>query len=369
MGAVTSGQFIPGEAKKLPSSLTPREVLEVKPGDVLIARANGSKRLVGAGTVVPAGTRGRLIFPDLVYRLVPDVEVLDPQYLGLIVSTPFFRRQVKAAMRSTSGQFKISKSDLRDFAVPVPELHEQRRIARALDLSDERERGIRESVAKLQTIRRGALTSMMSSLESAEPAPGFVRGRLKDFVPVVEYGVSEALSGEPVGTPVLRMNNLSEGRVVVDGLRYLPDGVSAHLLLRDGDVLFNRTNSIDHVGKSALWRGELPEASFASYLVRLVPDRRKLLPGYLVEWLQHPLIRQRVRAIATVAVQQVNVNPTRLRELEIDVPEDLSLQRKAVDALAAFDDRIEAQRKEQEKLATLKAGLVDDLLQRASRVS
>lgn len=155
---------------------------------------------------------------------------------------------------------------------------------------------------------------------------------------------------------------------MVDDLRYLPRSVPAGLLLRDGDVLFNRTNSIEHVGKPALWRGELPEATFASYLVRLVPNRQRLLPEYLVEWLQRPLIRQRIRAIATVAVQQVNVNPTRLRELEIDVPGDLVFQRKAVGALSAFDDRIEAQREEQRKLAELKAGLVDDLLQGARRI-
>ncbi|MFD9978968.1 hypothetical protein ACFWZJ_01120 [Streptomyces massasporeus] len=338
------------------------------PNDVLVARANGSKRLVGVGVVVPGNVRGRLIFPDLVYRLIPDPGMLDPRYLGVIVGAPAFRRQVESAMRSTSGQFKISKADLGTFVVPVPALAEQRRVVEVLDALVEQERAIEATIAKLRTARHGALMSLMPFVAAAEPGEGFVRGPLKDYVPAVEYGVSAALSSEPNGAPVLRMNNLLDGRVVVDDLRYLPGATPTRLRLRNGDVLFNRTNSIDHVGKSALWREELPEATFASYLVRLVPDREKLLPGYLVEWLQHPLVRQRVRAIATVAVQQVNVNPTRLRELQIDVPTDLGLQSTVVDTLAAFDTRIEEHRREQTKLRKLGAGLVDDLL-KGSRIS
>jgi type I restriction enzyme S subunit len=301
------------EAKKLPSSLPPRQVLEVQPRDVLIARANGSKRLVGVGVVVPDRSRGRLIFPDLMYRLVPDPKLIDPLYLGLVLAAPLFRRQVESAMRSTSGQFKISKADLQGFVVPVPDIPQQRRIVEVAAALSEQERTIEAAIAKLQTVRRGALMSLMPSVAAAAPTDGFARGPLKDFVPAVEYGISTALTAEPFGTPVLRMNNIRDGHVVVDDLRYLPGAAPANLRLRSGDVLFNRTNSIDHVGKSALWRAELPEATFASYLVRLVPDRQKLLPGYLVEWLQHPLVRQRVRAIATVAVQQVNLISTCLQ--------------------------------------------------------
>ncbi|MCF2538160.1 restriction endonuclease subunit S [Streptomyces sp. FB2] len=167
-------------------------------------------------------------------------------------------------------------------------------------------------------------------------AKGWLRVPLNDVVMSVEYGISQPLISEPAGLPVLRMNNLQDGRPEVSDLRYCPGRVPERLYLRRGDVLFNRTNSIDLVGKSALWMDELPAASFASYLVRLNPDKERVLPEYLVEWLQYPVTRQRVRAIATVAVQQVNVNPMRLRQLEIDFPECLSEQRRIVEALAAI---------------------------------
>lgn len=111
-----------------------------------------------------------------------------------------------------------------------------------------------------------------------------------------------------------------------------------------------------------MWREEIPEATFASYLVRINPDATRLIPEYLIEWLMHPLIRQRVRSISTVAVQQVNVNPTRLRDLEIDMPIDVAAQRRIVDSLHSCDEQIEGEQAELSKLRTLKQGLVDDLL-------
>jgi type I restriction enzyme S subunit len=74
------------------------------------------------------------------------------------------------------------------------------------------------------------------------------------------------------------------------------------------------------------------------------------------------VIRQRVRAIATVAVQQVNVNPSRLRELEIDLPVDLSVQAKLVTALDACDQQIIAEMDNLDKIRTMKQGLAAQLL-------
>ncbi|MGW3726890.1 restriction endonuclease subunit S [Streptomyces sp. NPDC000851] len=182
---------------------------------------------------------------------------------------------------------------------------------------------------------------------------GWLRVPLSDVVTSVEYGISEPLVNDPAGLPVLRMNNLQDGRPEVSDLRYCPGRVPERLYLRRGDVLFNRTNSIDLVGKSALWMDELPAASFASYLVRLNPNKERILPEYLVEWLHHPVTRQRVRAIATVAVQQVNVNPTRLCQLEIDLPANLGEQRHIVEVLEALGEQERAI-----EAAIVKAGLI-----------
>ncbi|MEU0615700.1 restriction endonuclease subunit S [Streptomyces albogriseolus] len=244
----------------------------------------------------------------------------------------------------------------------IPPINEQVRIVEILAGFEDAEHGIESSISKLRNVRHGALLASMESVASETPAAGWTRVLLKDIVPSVEYGISEALDGDARGVPVLRMNNIQSARIDVDELRYCPVPVPSKLFLRRGDVLFNRTNSMEHIGKTAMWRDELPSATFASYLVRLIPDLQRVTPEYLVEWLMHPLIRQRVRSISTVAVQQVNVNPSRLRELKIDLPVDLAEQRRIVAMLEACDEQIGREEEELNKLRALKQGLVDDLL-------
>ncbi|MFI7138943.1 restriction endonuclease subunit S [Streptomyces massasporeus] len=338
----------------------------VRKGDVLITEG-GDFDKVGRGAVWD-GRISPCLHQNHLFRVRCRPAKLLPEYLAIYLASTEGRQYFLSIAKQTTNLASINSSQLKAMRIPWRRLEDQRRVVTVLEAVAAQERAIEVAIDKLQIVRRGALMSLMPSVAAIAPVKGFVRGPLRDFVPTVEYGISTALTAESMGTPVLRMNNLRDGHADVDDLRYLPGRAPNHLRLRSGDVLFNRTNSIDHVGKSVLWRGELPEATFASYLVRLVPDRRKLLPGYLVEWLQHPLVRQRIRAIATVAVQQVNVNPTRLRELEIDVPEDLSLQRRVVDTLAAFDMRIEEQRREQMKLRELKVGLTGDLLSGSRRV-
>ncbi|MFG2726171.1 restriction endonuclease subunit S [Streptomyces canus] len=316
------------------------------------------------------GRTAILAVPAAVNQAISVLEAgpqLEPRYLLLALQHGRPRWSRYAA--STRKDPNITKLDVLAFGVPVPPLPVQRQIVEVIDSFTELGRGIEASIAKLRSVRRGALLTGLVSVARVEPSPGWVRVPLKDVVPSAEYGISEALSRDAGGVPVLRMNNIRDGQVEVDELRYCPAPVSGRLLLRRDDVLFNRTNSIDHVGKAAMWRDELPSATFASYLVRLIPDLQRLTPEYLVEWLMHPLVRQRVRSISTVAVQQVNVNPSRLRELEIDLPVDLAEQRRIVATLEACDEQIRHENEELTKLRELKQGLVDDLLSGQVEVS
>jgi type I restriction enzyme S subunit len=98
----------------------------------------------------------------------------------------------------------------------------------------------------------------------------------------VSYGSSAKTLEGPDGVPVLRMGNILHGELRWDDLRFLP---ASHpefpqLLLAPGDVLFNRTNSPELVGKTAMFAGERTPASFASYLLRIrfrsyEPHRRR----------------------------------------------------------------------------------------------
>lgn len=130
----------------------------------------------------------------------------------------------------------------------------------------------------------------------------------------IRYGSSAKTNNSSAGTPVLRMGNLtSDGRLLFDKLKYLP---SDHyefpgLLLMEGDVLFNRTNSAELVGKAAVYSGVPHPCSFASYLIQV-----RLLPGISSKILTYALNggsgRAWIKTVLNQTVGQANVNGTKL---------------------------------------------------------
>ena len=106
------------------------------------------------------------------------------------------------------------------------------------------------------------------------------------------------------------MGNLVDGRVNLDNVKYLPENrVPDDLLLSHGDVLFNRTNSADLVGKVGVF-DQRARVSFASYLLRL-RVKSSAGSGYWLSYLLNTSTLQRtLRATATIGVSQVNIKET-----------------------------------------------------------
>ncbi|MDY7800683.1 restriction endonuclease subunit S [Aeromonas caviae] len=103
----------------------------------------------------------------------------------------------------------------------------------------------------------------------------------------IEYG-SSAKSSSRGRVPVLRMGNLQDGQIDWGDLVYTNNDYEiSKYELNDGDVLFNRTNSIDLVGKTALYKG-IKKAIFAGYLIRIKVDPQCLDARYLNYFLNTP---------------------------------------------------------------------------------
>jgi type I restriction enzyme S subunit len=133
----------------------------------------------------------------------------------------------------------------------------------------------------------------------------------------VDYGISDSLDSEgAIG--ILRMGNIANGKVVMDDLKYT-GSIDPALLLVRGDLLYNRTNSLDLIGKVGMFLGGDGPVSFASYLVRLrtVDDS---LPKYFAYFLNTDGILGLARANAFVAIGQCNLNPTRYGQIGVAIP-------------------------------------------------
>lgn len=145
-------------------------------------------------------------------------------------------------------------------------------------------------------------------------------GTIGDLVESTQYGTAEK-SGTLGAWPVLRMGNLTDdGRLDFADLKFLDIHTAdvAKYTLRPGDILFNRTNSKEKVGKTAVVRTDEPLA-FAGYLVR-VRLREGNQPDFVSAYLNSPTGRSIRRGIAKAAVNQANINPTEMKQIPIALP-------------------------------------------------
>jgi type I restriction enzyme S subunit len=127
----------------------------------------------------------------------------------------------------------------------------------------------------------------------------------------VEYG-SAAKSSKAGTHVVLRMGNLQNGKLDWSDLAFSSDAAEVvQYLLRPGDVLFNRTNSPEWVGKTAIYRGERP-ALFAGYLIRINHSPKVVRSEYLNWFLNSPVAKQYGNTVKTDGVNQSNINGDKL---------------------------------------------------------
>ena len=180
---------------------------------------------------------------------------------------------------------------------------------------------------------KGKRTTEIAKSESVRLHP------LADVVLRTQYGISSELADS--GTmPCLRMNNLRGGRIVLEDLKYShldPAKLKPYKLNKE-DIIFNRTNSSSLVGKCAIFK-EDAIVVFASYLVRVVPDKKHIDPDYLIQLLCSEFWQSKIQAMATKGVSQSNINIKNLLRLRIPIPSLVRQERIA--AILQYFDQIQ----------------------------
>jgi type I restriction enzyme S subunit len=304
--------------------------------------------------------------------LVPKDGVVDAEFLYYLL-----HYGLSAFIRLSGGTTfgAITRRDIArvHFAVPT-QVEDQAAIARLLGAVDAALERTRAAMELAREVKRSLVQRVLMDGLRGEPqrktAIGLVPKSwqvmaLGAVVRSFQYGLSVPMD-QKGKLPILRMGNIQDGEVVLSDLKYvsLPDKLVIPYALKRGDVLFNRTNSQEWVGKVGVYRHETP-AIFASYLIRLVPDDAKVDNYYLGQVLRSYSAQCRIKRYATPGVQQVNINATNLGKVLIPLPigeDGLREQRDIAGLLESADAVVRRYEPILAAQQALKASLMQDLL-------
>ena len=302
----------------------------LKLGDVLFAASGETTEEIGKSAVnlmeEPAYCGGDVIL----FR--PTAE-LHPKYCGYVLDCQPMADQ-KAIMGRGFTVHHIYGRQLKYLRFPIPPSDEQAAIVRFLDHADgqiQRYIAAKERLIALLEEERQALVHQAvtrgldpnvrlkpSGVEWLGEVPKHWEvGPLKRAFGSMDYGISESAS-HLGAIPLLTMGNLRDGQVIVPHEGGV-DSVDPYLLLREGDLLFNRTNSRELVGKVGLFTGHDSPTTFASYLVRMRPNSNHE-PEYLNMVLNDTSFISSARRESVPSLHQSNLNPTRYGRLHIALP-------------------------------------------------
>jgi type I restriction enzyme S subunit len=252
-----------------------------------------------------------------VCNIVPDPRIAESKFIwyALRVRVPQL-----LARRVGGAQPNISQKIIRDTRIPLAPLSEQRRIVEILDQADELRKKRAKADAKAARILPALFYKMFG--DPATNPLGWKTGKLGVVILETQYGTSTRANTGGEGLPVIRMNNINlDGYLDLTDLKHvvLSGGDKKKCALADGDILFNRTNSRELVGKTGLWRGEMAAVP-ASYLIRVRVDRQRALPEFIWAYMNCPFIKQMLRNKARRAIGMANINARELRSLPLVLP-------------------------------------------------
>ncbi|HCK1094336.1 TPA: restriction endonuclease subunit S [Escherichia coli] len=280
----------------------------IKKGDLLVGMDGDFNREYWKGTDALLNQR--------VCKITPNPETLDKNFLYHFLQKELDKIHATTDVVTVK---HLSVKKIQDIKIRLPSLKEQKRIAAILDKADAIRQKREQAIKLADDFLRAKFLEMFGT--PANNMHRFPKGTIRDLVDSVNYGTSAKASIDSGEYPILRMGNITyQGRWDFTDLKYLDLSVKEKdkYLVKEGDLLFNRTNSKELVGKTAVYEEDRPMA-FAGYLIRVRPNsigNNYYISGYLNSIHGKITLMNMCKSIVGMA----NINAQELQNIEILIP-------------------------------------------------
>lgn len=161
VSAVTRGSFLEIESKTLPDGLSPKPLIRIKKGDILLTRANGVADLVGKCVLVLDEPKANLMMSDKILRLNYS-KAIHPYYLLYYFNSRTIRKQIELSWGGSSGQKNISQADIKNYLIALPSLEEQKIIGDAIFRVDQLWANKKEKLTKLEQLKKALMQDLLT---------------------------------------------------------------------------------------------------------------------------------------------------------------------------------------------------------------
>ena len=308
---------------------------ETQAGQFIISRIDARH---GASGIVPPELHGAVVTNDFpLFNVVPDR--LDPAFLGWFSKTASFVDLCKRASEGTTNRVRLSEARFTALEIHLPPLDEQRRIVAQIDRLAQK---IAEA-KQLQETAASELGALAASFSQATLSnPDWHSCRLEDACLLITDGTHQTPRYVEDGATFLSAQNVKPFRFKPEIHRKVSWADFATFTARNkpqrGDVLLTRVGA--GIGEAAVVDQNIEFAIYVS-IALIRPDTTRLLPDFLVHWLNSPLGRAHSRAKTLGrGHSQGNLNLNLLRSFPIPLP-PLEHQRCIVKTLHALRVKIE----------------------------
>ena len=345
--------------------------------------SNGNRKRIGNAVFIKDDTD--YLFASFLTAFKPkdDSDIL-PDYFFRWLSSHVVQERITSVSEGTTGLGNLDIRYLRNMDIHFPEKNEQTAIANILSKVDEAIAAVQGSIAAAERLKKSLMQNLLTGRmkpdgtlrkedefyvdEKFGKVPkGWEVKRIDEIADFVQYGLNQA-SSETGIIPMFRMNNIVNGEMQNYPLVYvnLNDTALCQYKLGKGDILFNRTNSMDLVGKVGVFKLD-EDYVFASYLIRIrvSKDNNPYFVNYALN--SYP-IQCSLRSKATPAVSQANINSKSLRGTSILIPKEKQEQDEIVSRIEQVELGINSKQQKIATLERLKKSLMQNLLTGRVRV-